>query len=178
MAASVRYGFESALSEVCDLYCQGFTLKPEQLLCIKSICVDKRDVFAQLPTGFGKSVIYQLVPKLCSLMDGKDRCVIVVSPLHQIMKEQIKELMQAGISSTRIGEAGESDQAIADGKISVVFGTAEQWKQPRWIPFLKNANDSISAYVIDEAHTVSTWLVIISCFKMLLFVVDGMYPLE
>ena len=37
-------------------------LKQEQLEAIKAICVDKKDVLAALPTGFGKSLIYQILP--------------------------------------------------------------------------------------------------------------------
>ena len=37
-------------------------LKQEQLEAIKAICVNKKDVLAVLPTGFGKSLIYQMLP--------------------------------------------------------------------------------------------------------------------
>ena len=43
---------------------ENFKLKPEQKLCIKAVCCDNTDVFAQIPTGFGKSIIYQLIPRV------------------------------------------------------------------------------------------------------------------
>ena len=50
------------------LYFPGVELKPEQHLSIRTLCVGKKDVFAQLPTGFRKSIIYQAVPKMRSLV--------------------------------------------------------------------------------------------------------------
>ena len=41
------------------------TLKDEQVECIRRIVCHGRDVLAVLPTGFGKSAIYQLIPKCC-----------------------------------------------------------------------------------------------------------------
>ena len=43
-------------------------LKQEQLEAIKAICVDKKDVLAVLPTGFGKSLIYQILPAASTKM--------------------------------------------------------------------------------------------------------------
>ena len=59
-------------------------LKPEQLSVIKSFVCGK-DVFAVLPTGFGKS--------LSAILDRVRGCsgsiVVVVSPLNAIMKDQV-----------------------------------------------------------------------------------------
>ena len=41
------------------------TLKNEQAECICRIVCHGRDVLAVLPTGFGESAIYQLIPKCC-----------------------------------------------------------------------------------------------------------------
>ena len=49
------------------------TLKDEQTECIRRIVCKKKDVLAVLPTGFGKSVIYQLIPKC-----GEIRTVLIV----------------------------------------------------------------------------------------------------
>ena len=43
---------------------ENFTLKPEKKVCIKSVWCVNTEVFAQLPTGFGKSIIYQLIPRV------------------------------------------------------------------------------------------------------------------
>ena len=45
----------------------AFILKEEQRNAIKAF-VDRKDVFAILPTGFGKSLIYQLAPMVAKKM--------------------------------------------------------------------------------------------------------------
>ena len=49
-----------------------------------------RDVFAVLPTGYGKSLCYGCLPLVFDrLHDGEERSiVVVVSPLIAIMKDQ------------------------------------------------------------------------------------------
>ncbi|MCI5136784.1 MAG: hypothetical protein D3920_17365 [Candidatus Electrothrix sp. AW2] len=49
--------FESVLEDIDST----FILKEEQRNAIKAF-VDRKDVFAVLPTGSGKSLIYQLAP--------------------------------------------------------------------------------------------------------------------
>ena len=58
--------FESDLPEALDRSLSSFpevkSLKEEQRL------VQGRDVFAQLPSGFGKSLIFQILPPLCKCL--------------------------------------------------------------------------------------------------------------
>ena len=50
----------------------GFLWENSELEAIKAICVDKKDVLAVLPTGFGKSLIYQILPAVFDfLRNGK-----------------------------------------------------------------------------------------------------------
>ena len=41
--------------------CSSISLKPEQKECIQCI-FDGKDVFVWLPTGFGKSICYEVLP--------------------------------------------------------------------------------------------------------------------
>ena len=66
-----------------------------------------RDVFVNLPTGFGKSPIYQLAPSIVeeiSHLDGKIRSaiIVVISPLMSLMKNQVQYLRQKGIKASSI----------------------------------------------------------------------------
>ena len=53
--------------------------KQEQLEAIKAICVDKKDVLAVLPTGFGKSLIYQILPAVFDFLRDRREDFILVS---------------------------------------------------------------------------------------------------
>ena len=67
------------------------TLKPEQLDVILQF-VKGRDVFAVLPTGFGKSLCYACLPSTFDKVLKKERgysIVIVVTPLLAIMDDQV-----------------------------------------------------------------------------------------
>ena len=63
-AASEESVFLSALNASLAHFVHK-TLKEEQVECIRRIACHGRDVLAVLPTGFGKSAIYQLIPKCC-----------------------------------------------------------------------------------------------------------------
>lgn len=57
----------------------SFCLKPLQLKCFEYI-LNGHDVIGVLPTGFGKSLIFQLLPKFIPVKARKN-IVIVVWPM-------------------------------------------------------------------------------------------------
>ena len=59
----------------------GFTLKTEQVESIFDF-VKRMDVFVSLPTGFGKSLCYILLPRVFDLPRGVEKKSIVVVILH------------------------------------------------------------------------------------------------
>ena len=65
------------------------TLKPEQLKSLEVVLAGSH-VIAVLPTGFGKSVIYQLLPFAFDLQTDSSSCVLVVSPLVALMVQQVE----------------------------------------------------------------------------------------
>ena len=71
----------------------GFTLKTEQMEVVTSI-LRGRDVFAQLPTGYGKTLCYAVLPVAFDLLQpGCKSIVVVLSPLTAIMKDQVSVIM-------------------------------------------------------------------------------------
>ena len=59
--------FDSAIQSVLEDIDSAFILKEEQRNVIKAF-VDRKNVFAVLPTGFGKNCIYQLAPMTTTLI--------------------------------------------------------------------------------------------------------------
>ena len=60
-----------------------------------------RDVIGVLPTGYGKSIIYQLLPFIYEYHSKNEssNIVIVVSPLNALMNDQVKFLRSKGVSA-------------------------------------------------------------------------------
>ena len=72
-------------------------LKPEQVKCFEYI-LQGYDVIAVLPTGFWKSLLYQLLPDI-SPTKTTQNIVIVVCPLTSIIEDQLKVLNNMGINA-------------------------------------------------------------------------------
>ena len=67
--------------------CSTVVLKAEQATCI----YEGKDVFLWLPTGFDKSLCYEVLPFVFDDKLGKDNSVvIVVSPLISLMVDQVQ----------------------------------------------------------------------------------------
>jgi len=75
MAALNTRTVESCLDEIFSE--TNITLKPKQVEAIKNIFIGK-DTLCILPTAFGKSMIYQCLPKLFSLMESSQPHPVVV----------------------------------------------------------------------------------------------------
>ena len=60
--------------------------------------MQEKDVLTVLPTGFGKSVIYQVLPSMFDFLrsagepEQQNSVVIVVSPLNALMRDQLQKL--------------------------------------------------------------------------------------
>ena len=67
-------------------------IKQEQVE-VATVFLERKDVFAILSTGFGKSVCYVCLPTALDILNKKERgysIVVVISPLIAIMTDQVK----------------------------------------------------------------------------------------
>ena len=67
----------------------GYTsLKEEQKVILQKL-LNTHDVFAVLPTGYGKSMCYISLPLVCNKIYRELSTVVVVTSLTAIMKDQV-----------------------------------------------------------------------------------------
>ena len=90
-------------------------LKPEQT-CGK-------DVLAVLPTGFGKSAIFQFLVGVKEKLSKETACILVICPLRSLIQNQIGEAISLGLTANYLPEASLDD--AGDGKFQLLFSSAE-----------------------------------------------------
>lgn len=129
-------------------------LRPQQKEAIDAVLAG-RDTFAVLPTGFGKSLIYQ-VPAIM-----RDRPTVVVSPLIALMADQERSLRARKVpvvrldSTLRAAERREALARIEAGGSLVVLTTPETLGSPKAAPTFEAARPWLLC--VDEAHSISEW---------------------
>ncbi|HXB16788.1 MAG TPA: RecQ family ATP-dependent DNA helicase [Solirubrobacteraceae bacterium] len=138
-AAKERLGFER--------------LRPGQLQAIAA-AVDGSDVLAVLPTGAGKSAIYELAGLL------RTGPTVVVSPLIALEDDQVAHLRTAGLAavvlnSKQSARTRAAALSTAPGTDQFVFVSPEQLTNSETLEWLRRARPGL--FVVDEAHLVSQW---------------------
>lgn len=67
-----------------------FFLKPKQIDCLKAI--QEKDTVAILPTGYGKSLIFELLPHFSKCVCDIKSVVIIIAPLNAIIEQELGKL--------------------------------------------------------------------------------------
>lgn len=134
-------------------------LHPKQLDVMRAF-VDGRDFLAVLPTGFGKSLCYQLP----ALLAPEARATVIVSPLVALIKDQMNDLRgRRGIRPVQ-GITGGTSKVVqteilrdtAEGRVRLLYVSPERLARD---PVLRGAlgRQQLNRVVVDEAHCISVW---------------------
>ncbi len=128
-------------------------LRPGQLEAISAAAAGC-SVVAVLPTGAGKSAIYELAGLL------RTGPTVVVSPLIALEDDQLGHLRNAGLSATVVNSklsrrAREVALSTVGDANEFVFVAPEQLTNPETRAALMRVQPGL--FVVDEAHLVSQW---------------------
>jgi ATP-dependent DNA helicase RecQ len=132
-------------------------LRPGQERAIRAVA-DGHDTLVVMPTGSGKSAIYQVAGML---IEGK---TVVVSPLLALQRDQVEALEEHGAEGGQAGALNstlgrEERQAllkrVASGELEFLFLAPEQFASGDTLERLRESPPSL--FVIDEAHCVTEW---------------------
>ena len=128
-------------------------LRPGQLSAVQALAAG-RDALAVLPTGGGKSAIYELAGLL------RAGPTVVVSPLIALQDDQLVHLRAAGLraivlnSQQSAGAHAAALLASCDAG-TFVFLSPEQLANEQTLQTLKHARPGL--FAVDEAHLISQW---------------------
>lgn len=146
-----------SIQELAETHLGYEDLRPGQEAAIASI-LEHRDTLAVMPTGSGKSAIYQLA---AAQIPGS---TIVISPLLALQRDQVESISQDNID---VGHAAVLNSMIStterstildrwrQGDLEFLFLAPEQFNNPDTIELLQAAKPSL--FVVDEAHCISQW---------------------
>jgi ATP-dependent DNA helicase RecQ len=130
-------------------------LRPGQEEAVQAV-LGGRDVLAVMPTGSGKSAIYQLA---ALELPGP---TIVVSPLIALQRDQVEAIdaftdegAEALNSQLSTGRREELFERLDAGALEFVLLAPEQLAHEETLERLAAAEPSL--FVVDEAHCVSEW---------------------
>lgn len=122
--------------------------------------VEGKSLLAIFPTGGGKSLTFQLP----ALMEGRSvhGLTVVISPLQSLMKDQVDNLAERGITDavTINGlldpiERSDAIQRVQDGEASLLYIAPEMLRSKTIEKILLARH--VVRFVIDEAHCFSAW---------------------
>ena len=175
--------FSSAIQNVMSKFLKcnpSICLKPKQLESLKIIWNRNCDLIVNLPVGYGKSLIFYMLPDLLKLKyNTTSSMIIVVAPLNITQQDHLKEV---GIAACRLdikgrviieGDESDSDgedileaslganiEDIISGKYEIVYCHPEallHTKYGKKILSSPKVQELVRALVVDECHIVESW---------------------
>jgi ATP-dependent DNA helicase RecQ len=127
----------------------------EQERAVKAV-LEGKDVLVVLPTGAGKSFIFQITGLL------RDGVTLVFSPLIALMRDQVDKLRGRGlhvvdyiVSNQNASERDEVLRRMRMGQVRLVYIAPERIRDPALINAVRQSK--IVQIVVDEAHCVHMW---------------------
>ncbi len=130
------------------------TFRPGQEEILRAV-LGEEDVLAVMPTGSGKSLLFQM-PAI-----SRGSLTLVVSPLIALMRDQVAALRELGVaaaalnSASDIGERRAVRDGLEAGTLRLLYVAPERLCREETLQAFSKYR--VDLYAIDEAHCVSQW---------------------
>lgn len=156
------FKLDSSIQEVVSRFFEkDFKVKESQVACLKSV-LNGYDTLGVLPTGHGKTLIYQLLPHVMlelrksSYVYPAKPILIIVSPLISLISEQVERCEKFGKAAQLLEPFSDN---IKNGNVCYLFASPEMFlsQSCRNLFLTETYRNNVAAIVIDEAHTVVKW---------------------
>lgn len=145
----IRYGLDKLG------YQNDFKLKDKQKEAVQSF-VQGNDVIVLLPTGYGKSLCFYLLPFISDFLKYKENSlVIIVSPLRWLISDQMSYLREREIPTLNLVDHVDG---TSFENLKFIFATPEALlgsKKKILVDIYIRKN--LLAFIVDEAHCVLNW---------------------
>jgi ATP-dependent DNA helicase RecQ len=135
----------------------GITLRPSQRRALEAV-TKGRDTLAVLPTGSGKSAIYQVGGLALGGL------TIVVSPLIALQRDQLRSMTARSSvravmlnSSLHVADRRQAIAALGAGEADFLLLGPEQLANTETMAAIEGSPRPITLVTVDEAHLVSEW---------------------
>jgi superfamily II DNA helicase RecQ len=137
----------------------GFPAKKDQIQSLHSFLIQKEDRILVAKTGYGKSVVSQLLPLLC-----KDSIVLILLPLNALGAEQLMDIEKLPLANPVWLHADNNDEStlrkIAAGLYTHILVSPEIACSLKFCDQVVSQTlfrKRLRAVVVDEVHLVVDW---------------------
>lgn len=122
-------------------------LKERQIMALKELYESNKDIISVMPTGYGKSLIFELIPYLLHVP------IFIFAPLNVILHQEKDKLRDRAVLLEP-----NCDSCVINDSVMYVLGHPED--------FVSHQKNLVSIYhalspliVVDEAHVILEWSV-------------------